>query len=42
MGQEPQHFLILTADVGYGHRSAANAIAAAMEEQFGSRSQPRL
>jgi 1,2-diacylglycerol 3-beta-galactosyltransferase len=27
-----KHFLILTADAGYGHRSAANAIAAALLE----------
>jgi 1,2-diacylglycerol 3-beta-galactosyltransferase len=27
--------LILTADYGYGHRSAANAIAAAMQETYG-------
>ena len=29
--------LILTADVGYGHRSAANAIAAALKETYGER-----
>jgi 1,2-diacylglycerol 3-beta-galactosyltransferase len=28
-----KHILILTADAGYGHRSAANAIAAALQEQ---------
>jgi 1,2-diacylglycerol 3-beta-galactosyltransferase len=27
-----KHILILTADAGYGHRSAANAIAAALQE----------
>lgn len=37
MGKETQHFLILTADVGYGHRSAANAVAAALEEHYQSR-----
>ena len=34
MGKETHHFLILTADVGFGHRSAANAIAAALEERY--------
>jgi UDP-N-acetylglucosamine:LPS N-acetylglucosamine transferase len=28
-----KHILILTADAGFGHRSAANAIAAALQEQ---------
>ena len=26
--------LILTADAGFGHRSAANAVAAALKEQY--------
>ncbi len=28
--------LILTADAGFGHRSAANAIQAALEELYGN------
>jgi 1,2-diacylglycerol 3-beta-galactosyltransferase len=32
---EPKRVLILTADAGFGHRSAANAIAAALEEKYG-------
>jgi 1,2-diacylglycerol 3-beta-galactosyltransferase len=31
-----KRILILTSDAGFGHRSAANAIAAALEELFGS------
>jgi 1,2-diacylglycerol 3-beta-galactosyltransferase len=30
---DPKRILILTADAGFGHRSAANAIAAALEEK---------
>ena len=30
-----KHILILTADYGYGHRSAANAIAQTMQEMYG-------
>ena len=30
-----KRILILTADYGYGHRSAANAIAAALQEMYG-------
>jgi 1,2-diacylglycerol 3-beta-galactosyltransferase len=30
---EPKRILVLTADAGFGHRSAANAIAAALEEK---------
>lgn len=30
-----KHILILTADYGYGHRSAANAIADALQETHG-------
>ena len=30
-----KHILILTADAGFGHRSAANAIAAALAERGG-------
>jgi len=33
---EPKRLLILTADAGFGHRSAANAIAAALQETHGS------
>ena len=33
---EARRVLILTADAGFGHRSAANAIAAALEETHGS------
>ena len=32
---ETKHVLILTADAGFGHRSAANAIAAALQELHG-------
>jgi 1,2-diacylglycerol 3-beta-galactosyltransferase len=32
---DPKRILILTADVGFGHRSAANAIAAALQETRG-------
>jgi 1,2-diacylglycerol 3-beta-galactosyltransferase len=31
-----KHILILTADAGFGHRSAANAIAAALRESHGN------
>jgi len=31
-----KHILILTADAGFGHRSAANAIAAALQETHGN------
>jgi 1,2-diacylglycerol 3-beta-galactosyltransferase len=36
---EPQHrnILILTADAGFGHRSAANAVAAALEHTYSDR-----
>ena len=34
---EIKRILILTADAGFGHRSAANAIAAAFEERYGGR-----
>lgn len=30
-----KRILILTADAGFGHRSAANAVAAALEERYG-------
>jgi 1,2-diacylglycerol 3-beta-galactosyltransferase len=33
-GENMKRILILTADYGYGHRSAANAIAAAMQETY--------
>jgi 1,2-diacylglycerol 3-beta-galactosyltransferase len=32
---QPKHILILIADAGYGHRSAANAVAAALKERYG-------
>src|SRR5512138_587122 len=32
---DQKRILILTADVGFGHRSAANAIAAALQEKHG-------
>ena len=31
---EKKKILILTADAGFGHRSAANAVAAAIEEKY--------
>jgi len=34
---EIKRILILTADAGFGHRSAANAIAAAFEEKYSGR-----
>jgi len=33
---EPKRILILTADAGFGHRSAANAVAAALEQTYGA------
>ncbi|HWQ45752.1 MAG TPA: glycosyltransferase [Longilinea sp.] len=33
---EPKRILILTADAGFGHRSAANAVAAALEQSYGA------
>ncbi len=32
----PRRIVILTADAGFGHRSAANAVAAALQERFGA------
>jgi 1,2-diacylglycerol 3-beta-galactosyltransferase len=32
---EKKRILILTADAGFGHRSAANAVAAALQERYG-------
>ncbi|MCX8026175.1 MAG: hypothetical protein N3A60_13330, partial [Thermanaerothrix sp.] len=32
---DPKRILILTADAGFGHRSAANAVAAALQERYG-------
>jgi 1,2-diacylglycerol 3-beta-galactosyltransferase len=34
MTSDPKRILILTADAGFGHRSAANAITAALEELY--------
>lgn len=34
---DPKRILILTADAGFGHRSAANAVSAALQEIFGER-----
>jgi UDP-N-acetylglucosamine:LPS N-acetylglucosamine transferase len=31
---QTKHFLILTADAGFGHRSAAKSVAAAIKEEF--------
>lgn len=36
-GEQPKRILILTADVGFGHRRAANAVAAALRESRGGR-----
>ena len=33
--ESKKRILILTADVGFGHRSAANAVAAALSERYG-------
>jgi 1,2-diacylglycerol 3-beta-galactosyltransferase len=33
--QNTKRILILTADVGFGHRNAAKAIAAALDERYG-------
>jgi len=33
---DPKRILVLTADAGFGHRSAANAVAAALREAHGS------
>jgi len=35
----PKRILILTADAGFGHRSAANAVAAALAELYGEQCQ---
>jgi 1,2-diacylglycerol 3-beta-galactosyltransferase len=32
----PKKILILTADAGFGHRAAANAVAAALQERYGA------
>lgn len=37
--EKPKRILILTADAGFGHRSAANAVEAALKIRFGSRVQ---
>jgi 1,2-diacylglycerol 3-beta-galactosyltransferase len=34
---EPERILVLTADAGFGHRAAANAIAAALEDAYAGR-----
>jgi len=33
---KPKRVLILTADAGFGHRSAANAVKAALEQRYGA------
>ena len=33
--KEKKNVLILTADAGFGHRSAANAVEAALDEAYG-------
>lgn len=35
-GETMKYILILTADYGYGHRSAASAIAEALQETYGA------
>jgi len=37
MDAEVKNILVLTADAGFGHRSAANAIAAALTQQYSNR-----
>ncbi len=32
----PKRILILTADAGFGHRAAANAVASALAERYGN------
>lgn len=39
---EKKRILILTADAGFGHRSAANAIAAALEQQHGEECEVKI
>jgi 1,2-diacylglycerol 3-beta-galactosyltransferase len=41
-GETMKRILILTADYGYGHRSAANAIAEAMHENYGQDCQTKI
>ncbi len=36
MDDKPKKILILTADAGFGHRSAANAVGIALERKYGS------
>ncbi len=36
MNDKPKKILILTADAGFGHRSAANAVCAALERKYGN------
>jgi 1,2-diacylglycerol 3-beta-galactosyltransferase len=37
MNEPKKRILILTADAGFGHRSAAKAVAAALQEKYGDR-----
>ncbi|MEJ5201228.1 MAG: hypothetical protein WHV66_03245, partial [Anaerolineales bacterium] len=37
-----KRILILTADAGFGHRSAANAVAAALHELYGDACQVEI
>jgi len=40
--KRPKRILILTADAGFGHRSAANAVAAALAETYGEQCQVEI
>ena len=39
---DKKRILILTADAGFGHRSAANAVAAALKQQYGEQVEPAI
>ncbi|MRR31013.1 hypothetical protein EG834_11965, partial [bacterium] len=39
---EKKRILILTADAGFGHRSAANALAAALEQEHGEECEVKI
>ena len=42
MDTPPKKILVLTADAGFGHRSAANAVVSAMQEKYGEQCQIEL
>ncbi|MEA4907824.1 MAG: hypothetical protein GYA17_01025 [Chloroflexi bacterium] len=42
MENNPRKLLILTADAGFGHRTAANAVAAALEDLYGEKCQIKI